>query len=197
MARLWPYFPKSHAKPPVAVRREPSGSTFINRSGLGWSAARTECGPPKAAYDLWKRWSASGVFAHIQECNLLHHKRCTSVPHRAVGMGGLRLNPRADDIADEAVHRRRDPRAVPRIPPAAPPWSRPPGSPRSARRPSARPPNAARHPQRRSRERARGREGDGEGSAWATESPEIDPQAIGNVWELSFLARASSPAVCS
>src|SRR6056297_2683756 len=35
-------------------------------------------------------------------------------------MGGLRLDPGADDIADEAVHRRRDPRVVPRIPPGPP-----------------------------------------------------------------------------
>lgn len=36
--------------------------------------------------------------------------------HRAVGMGGLRFDPRADDIADQAVHCCRDPRVVARIP---------------------------------------------------------------------------------
>jgi hypothetical protein len=40
--------------------------------------------------------------------------------HGPVGMGGLRLDPGADDIADQAVHGRRDPRVVPRIPPGPP-----------------------------------------------------------------------------
>ena len=37
--------------------------------------------------------------------------------HRAVRMSGLWLDLRPDDIADQAVNRRRDPRIVPRIPP--------------------------------------------------------------------------------
>lgn len=40
--------------------------------------------------------------------------------HRPVGMCGLRLDPGADDIANQTVHRRRDPRVVPRIPPGTP-----------------------------------------------------------------------------
>ena len=36
--------------------------------------------------------------------------------HGAVGMCGLRLDARADDVTDEAVHRRRDPGVVARIP---------------------------------------------------------------------------------
>ena len=47
-------------------------------------------------------------------------ERLQPLAHRPVGMGGLRLDPGADDIADQAVHRRRDPRVVPRIPPGPP-----------------------------------------------------------------------------
>ena len=39
--------------------------------------------------------------------------------HGAVGMCGLRLDARADDITDEAVHRRRDPGVVAGIPSCA------------------------------------------------------------------------------
>ena len=44
-------------------------------------------------------------------------ERLQPLAHRRVGMGGLWLDPGADDIADQAVHRHRDPRVVPRIPP--------------------------------------------------------------------------------
>ncbi|GGM00458.1 hypothetical protein GCM10011534_22870 [Pseudooceanicola nanhaiensis] len=47
-------------------------------------------------------------------------ERLQPFAHRAVGMGGLRLDPGANDIADQAVDRRRDPRVVPRIPPGPP-----------------------------------------------------------------------------
>lgn len=51
--------------------------------------------------------------------------------HRPVGMRGLRFDARADDIAEEAIHRRRDPRVVARIPPSP---SRRRGRPRKDRR---------------------------------------------------------------
>ena len=47
-------------------------------------------------------------------------ERLQQFAHRPVGMGGLRLDPGADDIADQAVDRRCDPRVVPRIPPGPP-----------------------------------------------------------------------------
>ena len=39
MARLRPYFPKSHGKPRVDDRRVLSGIVFVNRNGLGWRFA--------------------------------------------------------------------------------------------------------------------------------------------------------------
>lgn len=41
--------------------------------------------------------------------------------NRQVGMGGLRFDLRADDIADQTVHLRSDPRVVSRIPPGPSP----------------------------------------------------------------------------
>lgn len=36
LARLEPFFPKSHVEPRVDDRRVLSGITFINRNGLRW-----------------------------------------------------------------------------------------------------------------------------------------------------------------
>jgi transposase len=63
MARLRPYFPKSHGKPRVDDRRVLNGIIFINRNGLRWCDAPKEYGPPKTLYNRWKRWSHMGVFA--------------------------------------------------------------------------------------------------------------------------------------
>ena len=65
MARLEPYFPKSHGKPRVDDRRVLSGIIFINRNGLRWRDAPKEYGPHKTLYNRWKRWSEKGVFAQI------------------------------------------------------------------------------------------------------------------------------------
>ena len=56
MARLEPFFPKSHGKPLVDDRRVLSGIIFINRNGLRWCNAPREYGPPKTLYNRWKRW---------------------------------------------------------------------------------------------------------------------------------------------
>ena len=45
MARLEPFFPKSHVKPPVDARRVLSGIIFINRNDLRWRDAPSEFGP--------------------------------------------------------------------------------------------------------------------------------------------------------
>lgn len=42
MARLEPYFPKSHGKPRVDDKRVLSGIIFINRNGLRWRDAPKE-----------------------------------------------------------------------------------------------------------------------------------------------------------
>ena len=53
MARLAPFFPKSHGKPRVDGKRVLSGIIFINRNGLRWRDA-------PAAYGLTRRSTAVG-----------------------------------------------------------------------------------------------------------------------------------------
>lgn len=65
MARLEPFFPKSHGRPRVDDRRVLSGIIFVNRNGLRWRDALSEYGPPKTLYNRWKRWSGMGVFARM------------------------------------------------------------------------------------------------------------------------------------
>ena len=65
MARLSPYFPKSHGKPRVDDRRVLSGIIFVNRNGLRWRDAPAEYGPSKTLYNRWKRWSDKGIFARM------------------------------------------------------------------------------------------------------------------------------------
>ena len=77
MARLRPFFPKSHGRPRVDDLRVLSGIIFINRNGLRWcdgegvnAIGSRECpngeyGPAKTLYNRWKRWSDNGVFARI------------------------------------------------------------------------------------------------------------------------------------
>ena len=65
MARLTPFFPKSHGKPRVDDRRVLSGIIFINRNGLRWRDAPVEYGPHKTLYSRWKRWSEKGIFARM------------------------------------------------------------------------------------------------------------------------------------
>ena len=67
MARLQPFFPKSHGRPRVDDRRVLSGIIFINRNGLRWCDAPKEYGPPKTLYNPWKRWSDKGVFARMMD----------------------------------------------------------------------------------------------------------------------------------
>jgi len=65
MARLEPFFPKSHGKPRVDDRRVLSGIIFINRNGLRWRDAPAAYGPHKTLYSRWKRWSEKGIFARM------------------------------------------------------------------------------------------------------------------------------------
>jgi len=67
MARLSPYFLKSHGKPRVDDRRVLSGIIFVNRNGLRWRDAPREYGPHKTLYNRWKRWGATGVFTRMME----------------------------------------------------------------------------------------------------------------------------------
>ena len=65
MARLEPFFPKSHGKPRVDDRRVLSGIIFINRIVLRWRDAPNEYGPHKTLYNGWKRWRDKGIFAQM------------------------------------------------------------------------------------------------------------------------------------
>ncbi len=65
MAKLTPFFPKSHGKPRVDDRRVLSGIIFINRNGLRLRDAPRENGPHKTLYSRWKRWSEKGIFAQM------------------------------------------------------------------------------------------------------------------------------------
>lgn len=67
MARLEPYFPKSHGKPRVDDRRVLSGIIFVNRNGLRWRDAPAAYGPHKTLYNRWKRWSDAGVFVRMMK----------------------------------------------------------------------------------------------------------------------------------
>nr|WP_302054193.1 IS5 family transposase [Sphingomonas tagetis] len=67
MARLEPYFPKSHGRPRVDDRRVLSGIIFVNRNGLRWRDAPRDYGPHKTLYNRWKRWGEAGVFARMME----------------------------------------------------------------------------------------------------------------------------------
>ena len=65
IARLEPYFPKSHGKPRVDDRRVLSGIIFINRNGLRWRDAPAEYGPRKTLYNRWKRWCDKNILARM------------------------------------------------------------------------------------------------------------------------------------
>jgi transposase len=67
MARLEPYFPKSHGRPRVDDRRVLSGIIFVNRNGLRWRDAPKDYGPHKTLYNRWKRWGEMGVFTRMME----------------------------------------------------------------------------------------------------------------------------------
>jgi transposase len=54
MARLRPYFSKSHGKPRVDDRRILSGIVFVNRNGLRWRDAPSDYGPHKLVLSLPK-----------------------------------------------------------------------------------------------------------------------------------------------
>ena len=67
IARLRPFFPKSHGKPRVDDLRVLSGVIFINRNGLRWCDAAGEYGPAKTLYNRWKRWGDRGVLARMMQ----------------------------------------------------------------------------------------------------------------------------------
>ena len=67
MARLEPFFPKSHGRPRVDDRRVLSGIIFVNCNGLRWRDAPGDYGPAKTLYNRSKRWSDKGVFIAMMD----------------------------------------------------------------------------------------------------------------------------------
>lgn len=65
MARISPFFPKSHGKPRVDDRRVISGIIFVIRNGLRWRDVPASYGPHKTIYNRFIRWSEMGVFGRI------------------------------------------------------------------------------------------------------------------------------------
>lgn len=67
MARLRPYFFKSHGKPRVDDRRVLSSIVFVNCNGPRWYDAPRAYDPYKTLYNRRKRWGERGVFLHMME----------------------------------------------------------------------------------------------------------------------------------
>lgn len=67
MARLQPYFLKSHGRHRVDDRRVLSGIIFVNHNGLRWCDAPNEYGSSKTLYNCWKRWGDKGIFVQMME----------------------------------------------------------------------------------------------------------------------------------
>ena len=76
MARLKPFFPKSHGKPRVDDKRVLSGIIFTNRNGLRWQDAPAAHGPYKT---LYSRWSEKGIFARMMVGLAAEHGEKTTV----------------------------------------------------------------------------------------------------------------------
>jgi transposase len=53
MARLQPYFPKSHGRPRVDDRRVLSGIIFVNRNGSRWCDAPKDYGRDCQDFRVW------------------------------------------------------------------------------------------------------------------------------------------------
>ena len=67
MARLRPFFPKSHGIPRFDDRLVLSGIVFVNRNGLRWRDAPKDYGPHKTLDNRWKRWGEMGLFVRMME----------------------------------------------------------------------------------------------------------------------------------
>ena len=84
MAKLSPFFPKSHGKPRVDDKRVLSGIIFINRNGLRLRDAPEAYGLHKTLYNRWKRWSGRGIFARMMAGLAADHgeKKIEMIPSR-------------------------------------------------------------------------------------------------------------------
>jgi len=98
MARLEPFFPKSHGKPRVDDRRVLSGIIFINRNGLRWRDAPAAYGPHKTLYSRWKRWSEKGIFARMMVGLAAEHGEEKTVMIDGEAGGAIGPSPRPNDL---------------------------------------------------------------------------------------------------
>ena len=65
LAKIEPFFPKSHGIAPVDHRRVISGIICILKHGLQWKDALKAYGPHKTLYNRFRRWTELGVFDRI------------------------------------------------------------------------------------------------------------------------------------
>ncbi len=65
LARIRPYFPRSHGIARVDDRRVISGIIYVLKHGLQWKDAPPAYGPYKTLYNRFVRWSRMGVFREI------------------------------------------------------------------------------------------------------------------------------------
>ena len=109
MAKLEPFFPKSHGKPRVDDRRVLSGIIFINRNGLRWRDAPEAYGPHKTLYSRWKRWSEKGIFARMMVGLAAEHNPAVTAPILSASRSdplGPSLNAIDFEMDDETYARR-------------------------------------------------------------------------------------------
>ena len=113
MARLNPYFSKSHGKPRVDDRRVLSGIIFINRNRLRWRDAPKEYGPHKTFYNRWKRWSDKGIFAqmmvgmaadHFETKTVMIDATCLKAHRTATSIGMKKGGAWPPDRPDQGRH---------------------------------------------------------------------------------------------
>jgi len=65
LAKMKPFFPRSHGVPRVNDRRVISGIVFVLRGGGRWRDGPAEYGPHKTLYNRFMRWSRLGVFDRV------------------------------------------------------------------------------------------------------------------------------------
>jgi transposase len=65
MARIAPYFPRSHGVSRVDDKKIISGIVFCIRNGLRWRDVPQDYGNHKTIYNRFVRWSKMGVFSKI------------------------------------------------------------------------------------------------------------------------------------
>ena len=102
MARLRPFFPKSHGKPRVDDRRVLSGIIFINRNGLRWRDAPEAYGPHKTLYNRFVRWAEKGVWER-----LFHHLADAGGPPAAVMIDATHIKAHRSAAGGKGGPRRR------------------------------------------------------------------------------------------